>query len=143
MEAEETRLVPKTAQEAVQQVVMANRILSNECLLDALGHVSVRNPENNNTFFQARSLSPLEVTQGDILEIDLDGLTGGTLYDRHLVDALSARGHQVEICALPRRSWATGLLDNLLPGPAARCSGQTLSGWLLLSRFCRKSRKRW
>ena len=52
----------------------------------------------------------------------LDGLTGGTLYDRQLVDALSARGHQVEIVALPRRSWATGLLDNFLPGPAARCS---------------------
>ncbi len=72
-EVKETRLVPKTAQEAVQQVVMANRILGNEGLLDALGHVSVRNPENDNTFFQARSISPFEVTREDILEIDLDG----------------------------------------------------------------------
>lgn len=64
---------PKSAAEAVEQVVMANRILSNEGILDALGHVSLRNPENPGTFFQSRSLSPLEVTREDILEVDLDG----------------------------------------------------------------------
>ena len=68
-----TKNVPKTAQEAIQQVVMVNRILSNEGILDALGHVSVRNPVNADTFFQARSISPFEVTPNDILEIDLDG----------------------------------------------------------------------
>jgi HCOMODA/2-hydroxy-3-carboxy-muconic semialdehyde decarboxylase len=73
MTVEQTKNVPKTAQEAIQQVVMANRILSNEAILDALGHVSVRNPENPGTFFQARSISPFEVTPEDILEIDLDG----------------------------------------------------------------------
>ena len=66
------RNAPKTAAEAVLQVVMANRILANEGILDALGHVSLRNPENPETFFQARSLSPLEVTREDVLEIDLD-----------------------------------------------------------------------
>lgn len=71
--AEQGESVPKTAQEAIQQVVMANRILSNEGILDALGHVSVRNPVNADTFFQARSVSPFEVTPEDILEIDLDG----------------------------------------------------------------------
>ena len=70
---EQTRHVPKTAKEAIRQVVMANRILGNEGILDALGHVSLRNPENANTFFQARSISPFEATQYDILEIDLDG----------------------------------------------------------------------
>lgn len=63
----------KTAAEAAEQVVYANRILANEGILDALGHVSLRNPENPNTFFQSRSLSPFEVTREDILEIDLDG----------------------------------------------------------------------
>ncbi len=70
---EQARNVPKTAREAIQHVVMANRILSNEGILDALGHVSLRNPENTSTFFQARSISPFEVTPDDILEIDLDG----------------------------------------------------------------------
>jgi len=60
---------------------MANRILANEGVLDALGHVSLRSPENPNAFFQARSISPFEVTAEDILEIDLDGnvLTKTTL----------------------------------------------------------------
>lgn len=61
------------AKEAIMQVVMANRILANEGVLDALGHVSLRNPDNPNSFFQARSLSPFLVTANDILEIDLDG----------------------------------------------------------------------
>jgi ribulose-5-phosphate 4-epimerase/fuculose-1-phosphate aldolase len=73
MAVEQTKNVPKTAREAIQQVVMANRILGNEGILDALGHVSLRNPENANTFFQACSISPFEATPDDILEIDLDG----------------------------------------------------------------------
>lgn len=64
---------PKNAAEAIELVVMANRILANEGILDALGHVSLRNPENPSTFFQSRSLSPFEVTREDILEIDLEG----------------------------------------------------------------------
>jgi HCOMODA/2-hydroxy-3-carboxy-muconic semialdehyde decarboxylase len=73
MAGEQAEKMPKTTQEAVQQVVMANRILSNEGILDALGHVSVRNPVNGRAFFQARSISPFEVTPEDILEIDFDG----------------------------------------------------------------------
>ena len=73
MAVEQTKNVPKRAPEAIQQVVMANRILGNEGILDALGHVSLRNPENASTFFQARSISPFEATPDDILEIDLDG----------------------------------------------------------------------
>jgi len=63
----------KTAKEAIEQVVMANRILSNEGIFDYLGHVSVRNPENPKTFFIARALAPEMVTKDDILEVDLDG----------------------------------------------------------------------
>ena len=70
---EQTANVPQTTLAAIQQIVMANRILSNEGILDALGHVSVRNPQNPNTFLQSRSLSPSEVTGEDILEIDLEG----------------------------------------------------------------------
>jgi ribulose-5-phosphate 4-epimerase/fuculose-1-phosphate aldolase len=42
-------------------------------VLDALGHVSCRNPENRNAFYQSCSLGPELVTKSDILEIDLDG----------------------------------------------------------------------
>jgi len=64
---------PKTAAEAIEQVVMANRILSNEGIFDYLGHVSVRNPENPGTFFISRALAPEQVTKADILEVDLEG----------------------------------------------------------------------
>lgn len=63
----------RNAEEAIDQCVLANRILANEGVLDAFGHVSVRNPENGETFFQSRSLSPDLVTKEDILEIDFDG----------------------------------------------------------------------
>ena len=39
-------------------LVIANRILSNEEVVDAYGHVSIRNPKNPNRFFLARSLAP-------------------------------------------------------------------------------------
>jgi len=62
-----------TAEEAMEQVVMANRILANEGIFDYLGHVSVRNPENPGTFFISRALAPEQVTKVDILEVDLEG----------------------------------------------------------------------
>ena len=64
---------PKTAQEAIDQVVWANRILANEGIFDYLGHISVRNPENSKTFFIARAIAPETVTKNDILEVDLEG----------------------------------------------------------------------
>lgn len=63
----------KTAAEAIDQLVMANRIIANEGVVDALGHISVRNPENPKTFFIARRISSLEVTRQDIAEVDLEG----------------------------------------------------------------------
>jgi len=64
---------PKTAAEAIRDVVLANRILSYEGIFDYLGHVSVRNPENPKTFFISRALAPEQVTKQDILEVDFDG----------------------------------------------------------------------
>jgi ribulose-5-phosphate 4-epimerase/fuculose-1-phosphate aldolase len=64
---------PKNAGEAVEFLVMANRILANEGIFDYLGHVSVRNPENPETFFISRALAPEQVTKADILEVDFDG----------------------------------------------------------------------
>jgi len=73
MSMEGYKRTAQNAEEAIEQCVLANRILANEQILDGFGHVSVRNPENESTFFQSRSLSPEQVTKGDILEIDLEG----------------------------------------------------------------------
>jgi 3-hydroxy-2-methylpyridine-4,5-dicarboxylate 4-decarboxylase len=111
MTDERSKLVPETAEEAIEQLVMANRIIANEGILDALGHVSVRNPENGKTFLQALSISPFEVTRETIVEIDFEGnpITAGTfrLYGERMIHAaiLEARpdmnavfhGHYVEV----------------------------------------------
>ena len=52
-------LTPKTAEEAIDQIVSANRILANENIFDYLGHISVRNLENPKTFFIARGIAPV------------------------------------------------------------------------------------
>ena len=57
----------------INDLVIANRILANENVCDAYGHVSVRNPDNPNTFFMARSLAPELVTPDDIVELDIEG----------------------------------------------------------------------
>ncbi|MCL6598121.1 MAG: class II aldolase/adducin family protein [Alicyclobacillus macrosporangiidus] len=60
-------------QQAIEALVLANHILSNEGILDAFGHVSVRNPDEPGRFFLSRSLSPQLVQAEDIMEFDLDG----------------------------------------------------------------------
>jgi ribulose-5-phosphate 4-epimerase/fuculose-1-phosphate aldolase len=54
-------------------LVVANRILAREDVVDAYGHVSLRDPQNPHHFFMARSLAPELVTQDDIVEHDLEG----------------------------------------------------------------------
>ena len=58
---------------AIRDLVIANRILARENIIDGFGHVSVRNPVNPERFFLSRSRSPEIVTRDDIMEFDLDG----------------------------------------------------------------------
>ena len=46
----------------LHDLVIANRILANEGVVDAFGHVSIRNPEDPNRYFQSRSRAPELVT---------------------------------------------------------------------------------
>lgn len=54
-------------------LVIANRILAHEDVVDAYGHVSVRHPADPKRFFLARSLAPSMVGREDIMQFDLDG----------------------------------------------------------------------
>src|SRR5467141_1914815 len=56
----------------LEDLVAANRILAQEGIVDAYGHVSIRHPGNPNRYLLSRSLAPILVTAGDILEYDLD-----------------------------------------------------------------------
>jgi ribulose-5-phosphate 4-epimerase/fuculose-1-phosphate aldolase len=57
----------------IQDLVIANRILAKEDVVDAYGHVSMRHPDNPRHFFIARSLAPDLVEKQDIVELGLDG----------------------------------------------------------------------
>ena len=62
----------------ITELVIANRILAREDVVDAYGHVSVRNPDNPERFFLSHSLAPAFVERSDILEFDLEGKPVGS-----------------------------------------------------------------
>ena len=62
---------------ALTELVLANRILAREEIIDDFGHVSLRNPLNPDTYFLSRSRSPAVVTRDDIMEFTLDGTPVG------------------------------------------------------------------
>jgi len=57
----------------IADLVAANRILYDQHVVDAFGHVSVRHDKHRDRFLLARSRAPALVTAADILEFDLDG----------------------------------------------------------------------
>ena len=57
----------------IEDLVAASRILVDQGVLDAFGHVSVRHPRDPGRFLMSRSLAPALVTSDDIVEHDLDG----------------------------------------------------------------------
>ncbi|MFM9884385.1 MAG: class II aldolase/adducin family protein [Burkholderiales bacterium] len=59
--------------EAIRNLVIANRVLAHEGVLDAYGHVSVRHPTDPGRYLLSRSRSPELVEADDIIEFTLDG----------------------------------------------------------------------
>ncbi len=57
---------------------------------------------------------------GLVIYGDLDTLTGGYLYDRIMVEALEARGHQVEVVSLAHGSYLDRLRQGVSPQLRAR-----------------------
>jgi ribulose-5-phosphate 4-epimerase/fuculose-1-phosphate aldolase len=57
----------------IEDLVAASRILVDQGVLDAFGHVSVRHPKDPSRFLMSRSLAPALVQAEDIVEHDLDG----------------------------------------------------------------------
>jgi HCOMODA/2-hydroxy-3-carboxy-muconic semialdehyde decarboxylase len=58
--------------QTLEDLVDANHILYDQGMLDAWGHVSVRDSRHHNRFWLSRSMPPALVTADDILEFDLD-----------------------------------------------------------------------
>lgn len=60
-------------EQQLEELVLANRILAHEGVIDVFGHVSLRHPQNPERFFLSRARSPSLVERGDIMEFDLEG----------------------------------------------------------------------
>ncbi len=60
-------------EDLLRDLVVANRILSNEDVVDAYGHISVRHPDNPKRFFMSRSRAPELVERHDLIEFDQEG----------------------------------------------------------------------
>lgn len=58
---------------AISELVLANRILDRENVIDNFGHVSIRHPIHRDRYLLSRSRSPGNVTRDDILEFTLEG----------------------------------------------------------------------
>jgi ribulose-5-phosphate 4-epimerase/fuculose-1-phosphate aldolase len=73
----------------LRRLVAANRILATESVVDAFGHVSVRDPRNPERFVMSRSLSPALVELDDLMEFELDGTPvdarGRTAYGERMI----------------------------------------------------------
>jgi ribulose-5-phosphate 4-epimerase/fuculose-1-phosphate aldolase len=82
----------------LSRLVAANRILAHEGVVDAFGHVSVRDPRNAERFWLSRSRSPALVELADLMEFALDGAAidarGRTPYGERMIHAAvyAARG---------------------------------------------------
>ena len=56
----------------VDELVLANRILVDQGVLDAYGHISVRDPQNPNHFLLGRHIPAITINAADIVEYDFD-----------------------------------------------------------------------
>ena len=56
----------------LEDLAAASRILADQGVFDAAGHVSMRHPKRAERFLMSRSLAPQMITADDIMEFDLD-----------------------------------------------------------------------
>ncbi len=89
---------------AREEVALANRMLANEGLFDAFGHVSMRHPADPGQFLISRHRAPELVQTQDIVELGLDGEpavpTNFRLYGERIIHAsiYAARPDVMAIC---------------------------------------------
>jgi ribulose-5-phosphate 4-epimerase/fuculose-1-phosphate aldolase len=65
--------VADAAPELIEDLVMANRILFQQGVVDGFGHVSARHDKHPDRFLIARSMAPALVNAADIMAFDCDG----------------------------------------------------------------------
>jgi ribulose-5-phosphate 4-epimerase/fuculose-1-phosphate aldolase len=64
----------KVDKDTLADLAAASRILADQGVVDAFGHVSLRHPSAPDRYFISRSMAPALVTQDDLMEFSLDGI---------------------------------------------------------------------
>ena len=64
--------MPDALAETLHELIVATRILANEHILDAFGHVSVRHPHDPKRYFIPRHMAPELAEVSDIVELTLN-----------------------------------------------------------------------
>src|SRR2546427_1484504 len=130
--------------DALNELVIANRILANENVVDAYGHVSVRHPRNPEKFFMAHMLATPEIVErSDIVEFGLDGeaVSDGRTpsVERFIHSGIyEARPDVVAVVHAPARDTLPFGITHvpLRPGiPSARFLGSDVPAWDLAANF--------
>jgi HCOMODA/2-hydroxy-3-carboxy-muconic semialdehyde decarboxylase len=86
------------------ELAVANRILANEGIIDAFGHISVRNPKDPSRYFISRHRASELVEPSDVLEMTLDSKpvvpTGVRLYSEMVIhgEIYKARPDVSSVC---------------------------------------------
>jgi len=58
---------------SLRDLVVANRILAQHGVLDTMGHVSIRHPEDPQHYLLGRAIGPERMTEGDLQRFTLEG----------------------------------------------------------------------
>ena len=129
---------------ALDDLVIANRILANEGVIDAFGHISIRHPRQPDRYFLARSRSPELVERGDLMEFDLDSRPidpqGRTMYSERPIHGsiYKARSDVMSVC----HNHARSLIPFSVTGTAIRpiwhvagCIGPEVPIWDVRDEF--------
>src|SRR5205814_2158602 len=66
-------LLTANVQTVRRDLVIANRVLAREGILDAFGHVSARHPDHADRFLLAWARAPELIEEADLMEFALDG----------------------------------------------------------------------
>jgi ribulose-5-phosphate 4-epimerase/fuculose-1-phosphate aldolase len=102
--AEKETSVATNLVEARRELSLANRIVANEGIIDAFGHVSMRHPDNPNRYLLSRSRAPELVAPEDFIEYDLESQPirepGATQYSERVIhgEIYKARPEVNSVC---------------------------------------------
>jgi ribulose-5-phosphate 4-epimerase/fuculose-1-phosphate aldolase len=128
----------------IRDLVVANRILGNEGVVDAFGHISIRHPENPERYFLACSRSPSLVAADDIIEFDLDSTrldgTNRAIYAERFIHGCvyKARPDVMSVCHSHAHSVVPFTVTNLPIEPIwvmASGSGAGVPNWDIRDEF--------